>query len=161
MPKNIERLEKLCQFLDTLPGPKFDFTYYVSKRDARTGCGTVCCAIGWCPAVFPDEWRWAQRGAVVERGVPYHTNSQNPLDQACSFFGLSQEDSYRAFLPWKDTSEEEAWQDANGKDSTPGSGLAAAYAAYAAQAARDGYCLATASPREVAANIRRIMKLPG
>jgi hypothetical protein len=51
------RLEKLAQFLDQLPNYKFDFSTVVSS--SAGGCGTVCCAIGWLPAVFPDLVRWA------------------------------------------------------------------------------------------------------
>lgn len=47
------RLLELAAFLDTLPREKFDFRKWVSKTDSK-GCGTVCCAVGWTPHVFPE-----------------------------------------------------------------------------------------------------------
>ena len=43
------RLWKLIRFLQTLPPEKFNFGSTIKKGS----CGTVGCAIGWTPAVFP------------------------------------------------------------------------------------------------------------
>ncbi len=51
------RLLKLASFLEKLPKKKFDFNHCVLKRNQK-GCGTVCCAIGWTPAIFPKLIQW-------------------------------------------------------------------------------------------------------
>ena len=43
------RLLKLADFLDTLPRKQFDLTLVLEERP----CGTVGCAMGWTPTVFP------------------------------------------------------------------------------------------------------------
>jgi hypothetical protein len=45
---NIKNLDTLIDFLENLEPSKFDFSTVVNE------CGTVCCAIGWTPKVFPD-----------------------------------------------------------------------------------------------------------
>lgn len=52
-----ERLLKVANFLDQLKESEFDFDSYVAEDDGK-GCGTVCCAIGWLPKLFPDSWKW-------------------------------------------------------------------------------------------------------
>lgn len=65
-----DRLEKLASFLDVLPDEKFDFGTVVSEngepmlKALKLGavyCGTVACAIGWMPAVFPRSIAWRKR----------------------------------------------------------------------------------------------------
>lgn len=56
---NADNLEKLAAFLDELPERKFYFGYLISVWNNK-GCGTVCCAIGWTPAVFPELVEWKE-----------------------------------------------------------------------------------------------------
>ena len=53
-----ERLEKLIGFIENLPDEKFEFDEWVTGFDTKNGCGTVCCAFGWTPSVFPESWEW-------------------------------------------------------------------------------------------------------
>lgn len=64
---NKERLLKMAGFLEALPPHKFDFDTYVRvgrKHPAEAlaapeeHCGTTACAVGWMPAIFPDEFEW-------------------------------------------------------------------------------------------------------
>lgn len=58
-----KRLEKLAKFLDTLPRKRFDFrdvcrpsveaTRKGMRKTLATDCGSVGCAMGWAPTVFP------------------------------------------------------------------------------------------------------------
>lgn len=51
-----DRLLKLAGFLEKLPKEKFDFSVIVRGREKprkQLDCGSVACAIGWCPVVFP------------------------------------------------------------------------------------------------------------
>lgn len=52
-----DKLQKLADFLDQLRHDEFNFGEVVAKFDID-GCGTVCCAIGWTPILFPDEVEW-------------------------------------------------------------------------------------------------------
>lgn len=52
-----QRFEKLIQFLDQLSPEKFNFGMVVEDWDAKD-CGTICCAIGWTPAIFPELVQW-------------------------------------------------------------------------------------------------------
>lgn len=55
---NTERLLKLASFLRKLPPERFDFGKVVQHETPR--CGTIGCAIGWTPAVFPDLVEWSK-----------------------------------------------------------------------------------------------------
>lgn len=55
---NYKRLNKLADFLDTLPNKKFDFDWVVGDYDRELQCGSVCCAMGWTPRVFPKLVEW-------------------------------------------------------------------------------------------------------
>jgi len=63
----VDRLRKLADFLDKLPPAHFNFG--VTRADvsvsAENTCGTVGCAIGWCPKVFPKLCRVDNDGDVV------------------------------------------------------------------------------------------------
>ncbi len=61
-------MEKLAEFLDKLSRKEFNFAEVVSEANIAKKCGTVCCAMGWTPVVFPrlvefsldeDEIRWS------------------------------------------------------------------------------------------------------
>jgi hypothetical protein len=60
---NKERLLTIATFLDNLPPEKFNFDRYVTKHE--NGCGTVCCAIGWFPQIFPEIWIWKPIGRNI------------------------------------------------------------------------------------------------
>lgn len=74
------RLLKLADFLQTLPPEKFSLFGYV--QESIGGCGTVCCAIGWLPKLFPESWRWREDG-----NYPIGS-SYNAFDSAMKFFGI-------------------------------------------------------------------------
>jgi len=52
------KMTKLIDFLITMPRKDFNFEVVVSKQNNK-GCGTVCCAIGWTPIIFPKEAKWS------------------------------------------------------------------------------------------------------
>ena len=84
------RLLRLAAFLDTLPREKFDFRRWISEKDSR-GCGTVCCAIGWTPVVFPRLARYDADGLSV-RG-------QSPGTGAMELFEMNIDDVLGVFYP--------------------------------------------------------------
>lgn len=52
------RLRKLAAFIGNLKPRQLDLSVPIREAD-KDGCGTVCCAIGWTPAVFPSLIRWS------------------------------------------------------------------------------------------------------
>ena len=46
---NVVSLDKIIDFLDKLPTEKFDFL-----NEVRSECGSVACAVGWFPNIFPE-----------------------------------------------------------------------------------------------------------
>lgn len=59
---NIENLDKVISFLKELEEPEFNFGDVVSKFDQQNECGTVCCAAGWFPKIFPEQVFWERIG---------------------------------------------------------------------------------------------------
>ena len=53
---NESKLLKMLAFLAELPEEKWFFGDVIDQEE--DGCGTVCCAIGWSPLIFPEEAKW-------------------------------------------------------------------------------------------------------
>lgn len=82
-----DRLEKLAAFLDKLPKKRFDFNTMREERD----CGTVACAIGWMPEVFPR----------LVKAVHTDTTLFTALDRVSEVFGFggAHHYAYALFYP--------------------------------------------------------------
>lgn len=98
------RLRKLAAFLYKLPPEKFYFGNYVLK--AENGCGTVCCAIGWLPRVFPEDWHWVRSvygdpiAAVLKNSnLCNYIAGYQPLVHAEKYFKLNSADTHYLFHP--------------------------------------------------------------
>lgn len=69
--KQANRLVKLAEFLLTVPKEKWDFSSFeelksvnvctTETRDdevvSKISCGTTACALGWCPTLFPKNFK--------------------------------------------------------------------------------------------------------
>lgn len=108
-----DRLLKLADFLDTkVREENFNMQTYVSSLEFTTHtengraalkrvlgkqlphCGTIACALGYCPIVFPDEWDYSPFGQVrLINRVP---------DGNCAehFFDLEPEDDDEEDSEW-------------------------------------------------------------
>lgn len=84
------RLLRLARFLRKLPSERFDYTTW----GRTTSCGTVACAVGHCPDVFPTYWR-RDNDYPELRESPY----SSPLIDAMRFFGLSYDAAAFLFSP--------------------------------------------------------------
>jgi hypothetical protein len=111
------RLLKLADFLDELPRQKFDFATLVREdgkpvlealKAGKTECGTVACAIGWTPAVFPRLAKWGEvRGFFGVRKIVLPTDAaardkssrEALILTAAKLFGLSEDDTDTLFVP--------------------------------------------------------------
>ena len=87
------RLLKLAAFLDTLPPEKWDFLHIITRKNPSRTCGTVCCAIGWTPVVFPRLIKWKDLFVRSKRAY------EIVKEQSQRLFGLSTEQINLLFIP--------------------------------------------------------------
>src|SRR3990167_4454422 len=87
------RLLKLAAFLEKLPAEKFDISNWITKLGNKNGCGTVACAVGWCPKIFPTNVK------LLTRVVHFKCNKESPygFSGPAEFFGISVEQSFELF----------------------------------------------------------------
>lgn len=107
------RLLKLADHLESgeLMHKEFDFTVWNAIADTRqefgrNGCGTVGCAIGECPMVFPEEWEFRETNQDKRRRfsprlrADYGITVTTPLHDARLFFSLGEGEASGLFLPY-------------------------------------------------------------
>ena len=87
----------MADFLDKLPKKKFNFRRVVTQYE--DGCGTVCCAIGWLPKVFPRKWGWGINPwsvmDIFDKSQGYYSGHSGTM----AFFNLSLGQYAYLFLP--------------------------------------------------------------
>ncbi len=100
-----KRLLKLAAFLRELPRQKFDFGTFFEQGDKAPlealaagahRCGTVGCAIGWMPAIWPKLVRWSTETRYDNDDLSYQVagvpelrdGSANGFYLAQVFFGI-------------------------------------------------------------------------
>lgn len=99
-----EKLLILARHLEKgkLSHRKFDFAVFHRGTPSGKFCGSAGCAIGECPAVFPNDWGFIEgRGYDFDNVVPGLRDSDNTmvLDDARKFFGLNKGEVMHLFLP--------------------------------------------------------------
>ncbi len=125
-----KRLLKLAAFLRKLPRQKFDFCTFVSQgglpplealAKGKHRCGTVACAIGWMPAVFPrlTEYQLSSDEADAEAvcvKTPGIVDYVTGFAVAREVFGIDELDSHFLFDPGWISDDDRA---APGANATP------------------------------------------
>lgn len=97
-----KRFRKLINFLKTLPEEKFSFNRVISRSEKKKGavCGTVCCAMGWTPALFPKIVKW---GYELGSDLAYVNPKGKPSDfypsLAFYLFGIPRVHALLLFTP--------------------------------------------------------------
>lgn len=104
------RLLKLADHLESgeLMHKEFNFTTWNriegKQQFGRNGCGTMGCAIGECPMVFPESWEFREtnQDALIRFSprLREDTKKSNPLDDAKVFFSLADKEAAGLFLPY-------------------------------------------------------------
>jgi hypothetical protein len=82
---NKKRLKKLNHFLRRLPADKWVYSTFYHE----TACGTVCCAAGWCPVVFPNEWKYTKQHGTIPALIAREGYWRGPFEDLATFFELS------------------------------------------------------------------------
>lgn len=103
---NKTKLLKLIDFLKNLPEEKFYFGSVVDSFDKENNCGTVCCAIGWLPAIFPDEIEWYQEVRFAGENFLAHKETNhfvNYAKAATLVFNIPEEIAEGLFSPSSQT----------------------------------------------------------
>ncbi len=87
-----KRLQKLADFLKTVPRKQFDIERLVFGDPKKIGCGSIACAIGHCPIVFPKQWKFIGSYYVKLRsgGIFWDLDSEK-------FFGIAERDVVSIF----------------------------------------------------------------
>ena len=104
---NVVNLDKITDFLDKLPTEKFDF------NEVRSECGSIACAVGWFPNIFPE---------VEYTDVDFRLNSTDGLEYievASYMLNVSEDIARDLFIPRKEISELFPTLPICGDDATP------------------------------------------
>lgn len=119
---NKDKLLQLAVFLDKLPAEKFHFDQVVTEFDENSPdgmCGSVCCAMGRCPVLFPEEVQWSGSKCPGDALIDMTTgDSKDYLDIAMTMFGIEEYQAEALFSPgeqlladlprlWKDVTSKE------------------------------------------------------
>lgn len=108
-----DRLLTLAAFLDNLPEEKFNFAIIAEERGkpmlealaaGHTRCGTVACAIGWLPAVFPADFKWTD-AYYKSRSVT--RDGSIDFSAAEEFFDLTVYQAEYLFMPGRYNDDDE------------------------------------------------------
>ena len=91
-----ERLLALCDFMESGKGlDEFDYNiFYDDDKGDKTGhlCGTVGCALGHAPLLWPDDWRFVL-------SIPLHGRAPSPSMSAAIWFDIRADEAYYLFFP--------------------------------------------------------------
>jgi hypothetical protein len=111
--KTKRRLQKLANFLNTLPEEKFNFEDVITKSNGKA-CGTVACAMGWLPAIS-SKFAWKQCGPKFDLKVKTGNTKTgykwvswtdwstflngNGWSNIANYFGISTDEARMLFQP--------------------------------------------------------------
>lgn len=110
-----QRMMKLAEALEKLPDERFCFNKVVHHG---TPCGTIACAIGWTPAVFPDLVEWTgENSNGLHQGIGLCINGQGMeySQVAEHLFGISPGEAVDLFSPV----ESDSWSEDDEDDELP------------------------------------------
>lgn len=99
--EQLERRQKLIDFLRELPREKFDFSIVYDIR--IKGCGCAGCAMGWTPVLFPDLVEYTDAGwgtfSVRIKDRDNYSASFGYANVAAFLFGMDGEEAECLFAP--------------------------------------------------------------
>lgn len=104
---NAKRLIKLAEHLENgRPGghKKFDFTVIHQNHGTEKHCGSVGCAMGELPVVFPSYWKFAvDEDPDEDWGVAVIPKTENhswfSYPEVAEFFGIDSSEAWGMFCP--------------------------------------------------------------
>jgi hypothetical protein len=95
-----KRLAKLAAALRQIPRKQFDLQVVVQGDPDKLGCGSVACAVGHCPLIFPRSWEWSKDEYLLNRfNVKLRGKRSTKWYRSAEiFFGLSSDDVLSMFV---------------------------------------------------------------
>lgn len=100
-----KRLEKLATHLEKgkLGHSKFNFGMFSFGNRKENGCGTLGCALGECPVLFPRDWSFVEWYADDITGeadfIVLACGEKYTDDSAVAFFGINHSIVHHLFYP--------------------------------------------------------------
>lgn len=97
---NIQRLHELYCHLKygDLAHEKFDFTTF-SRNATVNQCGSAGCAIGECPDIWPNDWKWNLGGYNIDAVTLKGDTDYDSFEGAEEWFELSYYECRHLFSP--------------------------------------------------------------
>ncbi len=97
---------KLAAHLDSKPPETFRFACFTAVPSKITEgeivtelpCGSLCCAIGYLPRVFPDSFYWIGN-PIGDAEIRLRNSNKSDFSASSEFFGISIDDSVDLFSP--------------------------------------------------------------
>lgn len=103
----IHRLTRLANYIDNLDKTQFYFGAFIEKFDENNSCGTMCCAAGWLPILYPNAFKWQYNKLSGTTFLGFNPAENEwflvlytPL---VKFFGISVELTEHLFYPGRQT----------------------------------------------------------
>lgn len=100
----VAKLTKLKNYLVNLDPKYWVFNKFVERRNpdgifSATDCGTVGCALGHCPNIWPDFWHYEYEfGNLTSlRDIDGNDQPDQILESAAKFFGIAVDESVETF----------------------------------------------------------------
>ena len=90
---------KLEAFLRVIAYKQFFYGAFIEQLDDTNTCIAVGCALGWCPTVFPKEWKVKSGGELPIPALRSKPERCQPIRDAMEFFGVSNQAAQHLFLP--------------------------------------------------------------
>lgn len=89
----IRRFEKIIDFLENLPKEKFRFDTTINKFDTDNNCGSICCVVGWFPAIFKEHFYWSYNDVMVRN----KNDDETAWEYVEKFLGIDEQLSQHFF----------------------------------------------------------------
>jgi len=102
---NKVNIDKLIAFLNNLDDKRFNFQQVISKFNKEHNCGTVCCAIGWFPKIFPERIGYTFNGDVASLSIDGHVDDYPSI--ASELLDIPELHCQGLFTPWDEDYEED------------------------------------------------------
>jgi len=101
---NKSNFQKVIDFLKALSTEKFNFEKVITNHKVDNQghiCGTVCCAVGWFPKIFPGEveWDWDRYCAGQISVRQTNGDGRGYIETAAKMLDISEAHAFVLFTP--------------------------------------------------------------
>jgi hypothetical protein len=97
---NIENFNKVISFLEKLEDREFNFQKVITIFNNKLNCGTVCCAVGWFPNIFPERVTWDKTCGSTMLALDKEEVGYG--DIAAEILDIPRDHASTLFTPWNE-----------------------------------------------------------